>query len=171
MQNDNPKPILFDGFEKAFMGMLRRYGEDVPIALYDYGHCMQILMDRDGMQEDDAIEWLEVNNLGAYLGESTPAMVFRCNLKEFKRECGIDEDQGGRDCGDEHTPEEEANDAMTKEEYRLFEDAIRNFAHNFMKYVREVDETLYIRAKQYASDYSGNAVIEFIDDDQKGSQK
>ena len=46
----------------------------------------------------------------------------------------------------------------------LVDEAIQNFALNFIKYVREVDASLYSRAKQYAADYSGNAVVEFIDD-------
>lgn len=161
MQSD-PKPILFDGFEKAFMGVLRRNGQTAPIAIYDYGRCMEILMDRDGMEEDEAVEWLEVNTLGAYLGESTPAMVFRCTLKELSEECDMDVGNDDRDYGDEHQPDDE--DEITEEEQQMVDEAIQNFALNFIKYVREVDSSLYSRAKQYAADFSGNAVVEFIDD-------
>jgi hypothetical protein len=161
MQSD-PKPILFDGFEKAFMGVLRRHGQTVPIAIYDYGRCMQIIMDRDGMEEDEAVEWLEVNTLGAYFGETTPAMVFRCSLEELGEECGIDVGHDDRDYGDEHQSDDE--DEITEEEQQMVDEAIQNFALNFIKYVREVDSSLYSRAKQYAADFSGNAVVEFIDD-------
>ena len=57
------------------------------------------------------------------------------------------------------------DEEMTEEEQQMVDDAIQNFALNFIKYVREVDSSLYSRAKQYAADYSGNAVVEFIDDD------
>jgi hypothetical protein len=158
----DPKPILFDGFEKAFVGMLRRYGQSVPIAIYDYNKCMDILMDRDGMEEDEAVEWLEVNTLGAYLGESTPAMLFRCSLRELGEECEIDIplDNDERDPGDEHQI-----DDLTIEQRESLEDALDKFAEHFVKYVREVDPKLFLRAKQYAADCSGNDMIEFVIDD------
>jgi len=34
-----------------------------------------ILMDRDGMSEDDAVEFFDFNVLGAYVGERTPIFV------------------------------------------------------------------------------------------------
>jgi hypothetical protein len=60
---------------------------------------------------------------------------------------------------------------MTEEEQELVDEAIQNFALNFMRYVKEVDTSLYNRAKQYASDYSGNAVVEFVDLDEGDSKK
>lgn len=171
MQND-PKSILFDGFEMAFMGMLRKYGQTAPIAVYDYAKCIQILMDRDGMGQDDAIEWLEFNTLGAYIGEYTPVMLLRCNLSEFIEECDDTHNcQEDHDYGDEHpSHEKDIIDEMTTEERHFLDEAIHNFALNFMKYVREVDTSLYNRAKQYAIDYSGNDVITFNDDENKGEK-
>ena len=160
------KPLLFDGFEGAFMGVLRRFGQPVPIAVYDYGRCMEILMQRDGMEEDEAVEWIEHNSLGGWHGNGTPAMLFRCSMKELGEECDIDVPDDERDYGDEH-PFEEEEEEMSEEEQKLLDEAIQNFALNFIKYVREVDSSLYSRAKQYAADYSGNAVVEFIDGDDK----
>jgi hypothetical protein len=158
MPSDTP-PLLWDGFEPAFMGVLRRFGQKNAVAVYDYNRCMDILIKRDNMEEDEAVEWIEHNCLGGWLGEGTPAMVFRCSMLELCEEYNSNND---RDYGDEHP--EDKNDSMTKEEKEMFDEAIRDFAFNFMKYVREVDSSIYTRAKQYAIDFSGNEVVEFIED-------
>ena len=165
------KTMLFDGFEKAFLGILRRCGQSIPIAIYDYSRCMDILMERDGMQEDEAVEWIEHNSIGAWVGEGTPAMLFRCGLSELAEECDLPLAKNNeRDYGDED-PNIDSDDDMTEEEQQLVDEAIQNFALNFMKYVREVDTSMYNRAKQYASDYSGNAVVEFVDLDEGDPKK
>lgn len=158
---DEDKPLLFEGFEKAFVGMLRRYGQNNPIAIYDYNRCINILMDRDGMEEDEAVEWLEHNTLGAYMGANTPAMVFPCTMKELAEECDMElPERDERDYGDEH---QDGDDEMTDDEERMVTEAIANYSINFMRYVKEVDEEVYMRARQYAMDYSSNGKVEFID--------
>jgi hypothetical protein len=67
--------LLADGFEEALIGTVRQFNRG-PIALYDYNKCVQILMDRDGMPEEDAHEHMEFNVLGAWMGEGTPAFAF-----------------------------------------------------------------------------------------------
>jgi hypothetical protein len=46
--------------------------------IYDLSRCVEILME-DGMDEESAVEYLEFNVLGAYVGPSTPvfAMIYR----------------------------------------------------------------------------------------------
>jgi len=169
--SEQDKTMLFDGFEKAFLGILRRCGQSIPIAIYDYGRCMDILMERDGMEEDEAVEWIEHNSIGAWVGEGTPAMLFRCGLSELAEECDLPLAKNNeRDYGDED-PNIDNDDDMTEEEQELVDEAIQNFALNFMRYVKEVDTSLYNRAKQYASDYSGNAVVEFVDLDEGDPKK
>ena len=169
--SEQDKTMLFDGFEKAFLGILRRCGQSIPIAIYDYGRCMDILMERDGMEEDEAVEWIEHNSIGAWVGDGTPAMLFRCGLSELAEECDLPLAKNNeRDYGDED-PNIDNDDDMTEEEQELVDEAIQNFALNFMRYVKEVDTSLYTRAKQYASDYSGNAVVEFVDLDEGDPNK
>ena len=169
--SEEDKTMLFDGFEKAFLGILRRCGQSIPIAIYDYGRCMDILMERDGMEEDEAVEWIEHNSIGAWVGDGTPAMLFRCGLSELAEECDLPlSENSERDYGDED-PNIDDDDDMTEEEQELVDEAIQNFALNFMRYVKEVDTSLYNRAKQYASDYSGNAVVEFVDLDEGDPKK
>jgi hypothetical protein len=43
--------------------------------IYDEDKCIQILMERDGMTDEEAIEFFEFNVVGAYVGEYTPVYV------------------------------------------------------------------------------------------------
>ena len=165
-----PKTYLMDGFDKAFVGGLRKFGQSLPIAVYDYGRVMEILMSRDGIQEDDAAEHIEFNMLGGWLGEGTPCMLFRCTLREFAEECGVDL-AGGRDCGDEDPAAFPDEDGMDSDERRLYRQAINDFCLNFIRYVKETDTVLYNRAKSFASDYSGNSLIEFVDVEDEGKEE
>lgn len=70
----NDKMLFADGFEKALVGYVERCGTPT-VALYDYDRCIQILMKRDKMTREEALEFFEFNTLGAYVGESTPAFA------------------------------------------------------------------------------------------------
>ena len=65
--------LLADGFEDALIGYSQQFNKTV--ALYDYDKCIKILMQRDGMDWDSAVEFFEFNTLGAYVGEATPAFA------------------------------------------------------------------------------------------------
>jgi hypothetical protein len=62
--------LLADGFEDAFIGFGRQFANYV--AIYDYDKCIDILMKRDGMEYEDAVEFMEYNVVGAYVGPTTP---------------------------------------------------------------------------------------------------
>jgi hypothetical protein len=64
--------LLADGFEDALVGHTQ--GPNL-VAVYDYDICIQILMDRDEMSCMDAVEFMDFNVLGAYVGEKTPVFV------------------------------------------------------------------------------------------------
>lgn len=66
--------ILADGFEDAFIGFAERCISQ-PCAVYDYARAVQILVNRDGMSEEEAEEFLQFNVLGAYVGEQTPWFI------------------------------------------------------------------------------------------------
>ena len=42
------------------------------MVVYDYAKCCEILVSRDGMSDDEAVEWMEFNVVGAYAGDRTP---------------------------------------------------------------------------------------------------
>ena len=69
----NEEAVLADGFEDALVGYVEVFGKT--IALYDKEKCLQILMKRDKMDRDGALDFFEFNVQGSYVGESTPAFA------------------------------------------------------------------------------------------------
>jgi hypothetical protein len=66
--------ILYaDGFEDAFMGHAEIFNKT--IAIYDKAKCLEILVERDGMTEEEAEEYFNFNVIGAYVGENTPGFL------------------------------------------------------------------------------------------------
>lgn len=72
---EDTKAFTANGFEDALIGLVHRFGFENPVALYDQDKCIQILMERDGMDYDGALEFFEFNTLGAWVGEMTPAFA------------------------------------------------------------------------------------------------
>lgn len=72
----NPEALTADGFEAAIVGYVERCGF-APVILYDVEKCLQILMDRDGMDEEEAREFMDYNVIGSYSGPGTPMFLNR----------------------------------------------------------------------------------------------
>lgn len=66
--------LLMDGFEEAFIGFTRRINEPL-LAVYDWKKMVDVLVQRDGMDYDEAVEYIDYNCLGAWVGERTPLIV------------------------------------------------------------------------------------------------
>lgn len=64
--------LLADGFDAAILGVTHNLS---PTVVYDYELCVRILIERDGMKEEDAYEYMEFNVTGAYVGERTPIFI------------------------------------------------------------------------------------------------
>jgi hypothetical protein len=71
---ENEKAITFDGYEDCLIGICYQFGRP-PVACYDYNQCIQKLMDRDGMDHEQAVEFFEFNSLGSGVGENGPVFV------------------------------------------------------------------------------------------------
>jgi hypothetical protein len=65
--------LIADGFDEAIIGIGRQFNKQ--LVIYDEDKCIQILMERDGMTDEEAIEFFEFNVVGAYVGEHTPVFV------------------------------------------------------------------------------------------------
>jgi hypothetical protein len=61
------------GFEDALIGVGTQFNQ--PLAVYDWDKCVEILVRRDGMTEDEAMEYMDFNVTGAYVGKGTPIFV------------------------------------------------------------------------------------------------
>ena len=67
--------LTADGFDEAFTGVTEFLPENLPRAVYSYEKCVDILMQRDGMDREEALEYMEFNVTGAYVGKQTPVFV------------------------------------------------------------------------------------------------
>ena len=65
--------LLADGFDQAFLGVVFEWGP--PRAVYSYEKCVNVLIERDKMTQEEALEYMEFNVVGAYVGEQTPIFV------------------------------------------------------------------------------------------------
>lgn len=68
--DSNPEAIIWDGFDTALLGITSE-GK----AVYDISQMKHTLMTRDQMSEEDALEYLDFNVIGAYVGEFTPIHI------------------------------------------------------------------------------------------------
>ena len=69
-----PDVLIADGFDKAIRGIVERSGMN-PVVLYNKNKCLNIMQTRDGMSEEDAIDFFYYNIVGAYMGEHTPCLA------------------------------------------------------------------------------------------------
>jgi hypothetical protein len=66
--------LLLDGFDEAFVGIGERCGQP-ELAVYSWEKMIDLLMERDGMNHDEAIEYISYNVTGGWVGEKTPIVV------------------------------------------------------------------------------------------------
>jgi hypothetical protein len=67
--------LFADGFDAALIGVGVQFSREV--AIYDYDKCLDVLIARDGMDIEEAIDYMEYNVVGAYAGKSTPVFLIR----------------------------------------------------------------------------------------------
>jgi len=69
--------IKYDGYDEAIIGpaSIWRTNTMVSVLVYDAEKIREILM-RDGMDAEEAREFIEFNIEGGYLGEQTPVLVW-----------------------------------------------------------------------------------------------
>lgn len=69
----NPEALLADGLDPGLIGYAEI--EQGFVAVYSVARCMKYIAERDGIDEDDALEHLDVNVRGSFLGDFTPLFV------------------------------------------------------------------------------------------------
>ena len=78
LQEYAPDALLVDGpegyaFDSAIIGIASRIGM-TPVVAYDEERLIGALVE-EGWDPIDAIEWVEINTKGSYLGENTPIII------------------------------------------------------------------------------------------------
>ena len=73
--------IKYDGYDEAIIGpaLVWRDQQQVSVLVYDAEKIREILM-RDGMDAEEAREFIEFNIEGGYLGIETPVLVWPNDL-------------------------------------------------------------------------------------------
>ena len=74
LKEENPDYLMADGFDDAIVGTAERFGMH-RVVLYDTTRCIDILMKRDKMTEEEAIDFFYYNVLGSWMGEYTPCFA------------------------------------------------------------------------------------------------
>lgn len=71
----NEEALICDGLDEALIGVAERINLG-PVAAYDVEKVLDILMKRDGMSYEEALEFFEFNIKGAWMGEFTPVFIY-----------------------------------------------------------------------------------------------
>jgi hypothetical protein len=71
IEGNNPDAMLADGLDDALAGY-----DTTGRAIYFVNEILGILETRDGMTEEEAVEFFEFNIAGAYVGEYTPIYMY-----------------------------------------------------------------------------------------------
>ena len=71
IEANNPNALLADGLDDALAGY-----DTQGRAIYLVNEILGILETRDGMTEEEAVEFFEFNIAGAYVGEYTPIYMY-----------------------------------------------------------------------------------------------
>ena len=66
--------IVWDRLNEAIIGVGGRCGMD-EVFIYSYDKILDILMTEDEMTERDAIDYIEYNIAGCWVGDMTPILV------------------------------------------------------------------------------------------------
>ena len=90
---EDERLVKADGLEDAIIGVGSRI--NMPeVLIYSYNKSVDIFMKRDGMTYKEAVEWMEFNVVGAWVGETTPIFVHEIpsgqKIDDFLEEMGFD---------------------------------------------------------------------------------
>lgn len=68
----------WNDLDRAILGTTLTYqdGERVPVYVYSGNEIVSVLMVRDGMDWDEAMDFIDFNIEGAYTGKDTPLILW-----------------------------------------------------------------------------------------------
>ena len=59
--------IILEGFDSAILGVGESAGWESPCIVYDYQKCLDVLMQKNDWEREDAIEWMDYNVINAHM--------------------------------------------------------------------------------------------------------
>ena len=66
--------LTLDGLDEAIIGVGGHLGGP-QLVMYDADKVIRVLMEQHEFTRDEAVEWLEINIKGAYMGPNTPMII------------------------------------------------------------------------------------------------
>ena len=80
LADENPEAICYDGMDEALIGiyrgdLARQNMQERSIAVYSYVKFIEVYIKRDGMSEEEAIEFFDYNVAGGYIGKYQPLII------------------------------------------------------------------------------------------------
>ena len=72
LKDEHPDLLIMDGYDDCILGICRRF--DQVFVVYSEAAVLRRLI-KDGMSRDEAYEFWQFNQLGAWVGEHTPGFV------------------------------------------------------------------------------------------------
>jgi hypothetical protein len=73
------EPVLFaDGYDDAIIGLSEHQPDREVAVVYDYDKCVRIAQNM-GMSHEDAVEFVDFNVVGSWVGEHTPIFIRTVN--------------------------------------------------------------------------------------------
>ena len=67
--------LAADGFDTCVVGHTVAQPGRPALIIYDYERCITVLMGRDGMEYGEAVEFMDFNVVGSWVGEGTPVFI------------------------------------------------------------------------------------------------
>jgi hypothetical protein len=74
LTDENPNALFADGFDEAILGYTQRMNQP-PLVAYSVDKIIEILMERDEMTYEEAMEYFDFNIGGGWVGEGTPIWI------------------------------------------------------------------------------------------------
>ena len=78
---DLGEALIMDGFDDCIAGIVERIGQP-DIICYDKDKVLDKLMSQ-GMTDEEAVEYFEYNQQGAWMGEGTPCFISPFDKEEL----------------------------------------------------------------------------------------
>lgn len=75
LQEEYPEALTMDGYDDCIIGVCTRFGQE-PIVAYDRAKVI-LKLQQDGMTYEEAEEFFEFNQIGAWMGDRTPCFIER----------------------------------------------------------------------------------------------
>jgi len=73
IRENYPETLVMDDYDDCIIGICNRFGQE-PIIAYDYSKVIKKLMG-DGMTYEEAVEYHDYNQIGAWVGDRTPCFI------------------------------------------------------------------------------------------------